>query len=87
MSGKELYEKYKGKKGKDSTTGTEGVIIGYVDEDEDYVIAKVTKDGEGDLPEGWHSFSSGDILVDDKGGNKLGYIYLEEEEININDKK
>lgn len=82
MNGKELYEKYKGRRAvcKDPDGGHAGVVVGY-STTKGWMIMAVT---EG---KGWGRFVCGiddSVIIMDKKNNKKGFLYVDEQDI-IND--
>lgn len=83
MNGKELYEKYKGRRAafEDLTDGLHtGVVVGY-STTKSWMIMAVTKG------KGWGRFvcsTDDSIIIMDKKNNRKGFLYVDERDI-IND--
>lgn len=80
MTGKELYELYKGKKV--NVSGDDGVICGYDDEYMIMAVSGAIYDHEpftGWIP-GWTELGGDDVIMVNKD-NTLGYHYVSKESI------
>lgn len=79
MTGKQLYEKYKGRKAE--LYGHEGIVCGY---DKSSLIAAVTFAGRNQSIS-WHKIDFGDKIITHTN-NELGYMYVWEKDI-VNENK
>jgi len=88
MTPQELYERYKGKKAKESVDDaanpemlSEGIVVGYVLDETDYtLIIAVTNEGDG-RPWEWVT-DDVDFIIDMKG-HPGGYQYITAKEVQL----